>query len=185
MAMETTPADLPPRDVEGATWSNDGVVTDAATVATWPSALDRVIPLALGSTWQTAGWVACLVVALGLRFSRLDGWALDVSEATQAYNAWTLFRGQPSVMGEAVPNVGALMLLLEGLAFFLFGSTDVVARIVPALIGLALVLLPLAMRRWLGGPAALGVAVLIAVSPTLVYFSRVGSPERVVARLAL
>ena len=34
--------------------------------------------------------------------------------STHAYNAWTLFRGQPSVTGAAVPNVGALMLLLEG-----------------------------------------------------------------------
>ena len=77
------------------------------------------------------------------------------------------------------------MRLLEGLAFFLFGSTDVVARIVPALIGLALVALPLALRRWLGGPAALGIAALMAISPTFVYFSRVVSPEIVVATLTL
>ncbi len=120
-----------------------------------------------------------------MRFGRLDSWALDAGEATHAYNAWTLFRGQPSVTGEAVPNVGALLILLEGLAFFLFGSTDVVARIVPALIGLVLVATPLALRRWLGGPAALGIAALMAISPTLVYFSRVVSPEIVVATLAM
>lgn len=184
MGMGTTPADFP-REAQSATWPDGDVATDATAAATWPSVLDRLIPLGLGSTWQTAGWITCLVVALGLRFSRLDAWALDASEATHAYNAWTLFRGQPSVTGEAVPGVGSLMLLLEGLAFFLFGSTDVVARIVPALIGLVLVAMPLALRRWLGGPAALGIAALMAISPTFVYFSRVVSPEIVVATLAM
>ena len=79
-----------------------------------------------------------------------------------------------------MPNVGALLLLLEGPAFFLFGSSDVVARIVPALIGLALVALPLALRRWLGG-GRVGIATLMAISPTFVYFSRVVSPEIIVA----
>src|SRR4051794_28224260 len=184
MEMDTTPADLP-REAQSVIGPDGDVAADPTAVATWPSVLDRLIPLGLGSTWQTAGWILCLVVALGLRFGRLDTWALDAGEATHAYSAWTLFRGQPPVTGEAVPNVGALMLLLEGLAFFLFGSTDVVARIVPALIGLALVAMPLALRRWLGVPAALGVAALIAISPTLVYFSRVVTPEIVVATLAL
>lgn len=184
MEMETT-ADLPPREAQSVTWPDAGAAAEASVAASWPSVLDRLIPLGLGSTWQTVGWIICLLIALGLRFGRLDAWALDAGEATQAYNAWTLFRGQPSVTGEAVPNVGALMQLLEGLAFFLFGSTDVVARIVPALIGLILVALPLALRRWLGGPAALGIAALITISPTLAYFSRVVSPEIVVAALAM
>ena len=122
---------------------------------------------------------------LALRLLRLDGWALDASEAARAYDAWVLFRGQPPVTGEAVPDVGALLLLLEGIGFFLFGTTDVVARLVPALAGLAIVALPLALRRWVGGPAALGMAALAAISPTLVYASRVVSPEIVVAALAL
>src|SRR4051812_39972641 len=184
MEMDTTPADLP-REAQSVIGPDGDVAADPTAVATWPSVLDRLIPLGLGSTWQTAGWILCLVVALGLRFGRLDTWALDAGEATHAYNAWTLFRGQPPVTGEAVPNVGALLRLLEGLAFFLFGSTDVVARIVPAVIGLVLAALPLAFRRWLGGPAALGFAALMAISPTFVYFSRVVSPEIVVATLAL
>src|SRR4051794_11526950 len=118
--METETTVNPPREAQSAIWPDDVNMTDVAPVATWPSALDRLIPIGLDSAWQTAGWVICLVVALGLRFSRLDGWALDAGEATHAYNAWTLFRGQPRVTGEAVPNVGALMLLLQGLAFFLF-----------------------------------------------------------------
>jgi uncharacterized protein (TIGR03663 family) len=150
-----------------------------------PSALDTVILLGGSSPWQTIGWIATILVALALRLLRLDQQALDAGEAAWAYDAWTLYRGQPSVTGEPPAGAGALLLLLEGAAFFLFGATDVVARLVPAFAGLALVLLPLALRRWLGGPAALGMAALAAISPTLVYAARVISPEMVVAALAL
>ena len=119
------------------------------------------------------GWVAAFVVAAALRLPRLDGWALDVGEAARAYDAWVLFRGQPSATGEAIPDVGALLVLLEGMAFFLFGATDVTARLVSALAGLALVAVPFSLRRWVGGPAALGMAALAALSPTLVYASRI------------
>src|SRR4051812_31490986 len=178
MEMDTTPADLP-REAQSVIGPDGDVAADPTAVATWPSVLDRLIPLGLGSTWQTAGWILCLVVALGLRFGRLDTWALDAGEATHAYNAWTLFRGQPPVTGEAVPNVGALMLLLEGLAFFLFGSTDVVARIVPAVVGLVLAALPLAIRPRLGWAAAPGFASPMAASPNFGVFLPVGFPETV------
>ena len=72
MERETTTAGLPPRGTEITTWPEDSFATDGPAVVPWPSALDRLIPLGLGSAWQTAGWVICLVVALGLRFSRLD-----------------------------------------------------------------------------------------------------------------
>ena len=150
-----------------------------------PSVLDRVIPFVGATPWQTLGWAAAFVVAVALRLLRLDGWALGADEAARAYDAWVLFRGQPPVAGESIPDAGALLLLLEGIGFFLFGTSDVVARLVPALAGIAIVALPLALRRWVGGPAALGMAALAAISPTLVYASRVVSPEIVIAALAL
>ncbi|MFN8593560.1 MAG: hypothetical protein U0031_19035 [Thermomicrobiales bacterium] len=151
------------------------------------SPLDRVIPITIGSIsgWLLLGWIVTIVAALALRLLRLDSVALDASEATWAYNGWILFRGQPSLSGQPIPDSGAAFLLLQGLVFFLFGATDVVARLAPVLAGLALVFLPLALRRWLGMPAVLGMAGLIALSPTLVYASRVVSPEIVVALLAL
>jgi DNA-binding beta-propeller fold protein YncE len=156
----------------------------APVAAPLPSLLDRVIPLGAATTWQTVGWVVTLLVALALRLVQLKGWALGPDEAAHAYDAWVLFRGQPPV-GGAIAETSPLLLLLEGGAFFLFGATDVIARLVPVLAGLAIVALPLALRRCVGGPAALGVAALAAISPTLVYASRVISPEIVVAALAL
>jgi 4-amino-4-deoxy-L-arabinose transferase-like glycosyltransferase len=181
-----TPWDVPTPDDEGADQRGEtttlGVTADDVVA---PGTLDRVIPLLGSHPWQTLGWIITLSVALALRLLRLDGWALGPDEAARAYDAWVLFRGQPPVSGSSIPNAGALLLLLEGIAFFLFGTTDVVARLVPALAGLAIVALPLTLCRWVGGPAALGMAALAAVSPTLVYASRVVSPEIVIAALSL
>ena len=123
-----------------------------------PSVLDRVIPFVGATPWQTTGWAAALAVAVAVRLLRLDDWALGTGEAARAYGAWALFRGQPPVAGDSSPDVGALVLLLHGIGFFLFGTTDVIARLVPALAGIVIVALPLTLRRWVGGPAALGMA---------------------------
>ena len=171
-----TPEEIRMRDAEGANRQGDWIapgVTPADPAL--PSVLDRVIPFVGATPWQTIGWIAAFAVAVAVRLLRLDDWALGTGEAARAYGAWALFRGQPPVAGDSIPDVGALLLLLHGIGFFLFGTTDVVARLVPALAGIAIVALPLTLRRWVGGPAALGMAALAAISPTLVYASRVVS----------
>jgi DNA-binding beta-propeller fold protein YncE len=172
-------------DADASRQSGGGAPDGAFSEETPPSVLDRVIPLGGATSWQTLGWIAAFVVALALRLLRLDQWALDAGEAAWAYDAWVLYRGQPSIAGEALPNAGPLLLLLEGIAFFLFGATDVIARLVPVLAGLTIVALPLTLRRWVGAPAALGMAALAAISPALVFASRVVSPEILIAALAL
>src|SRR5688500_555128 len=177
-----TPGETRTREAEGARRQGDWIAPAGPAL---PSVLDRVVPLVGTTPWQTLGWAAALVVAVALRLLRLDGWALDADEAARAYDAWVLFRGQPPVANESIPDAGALLLLLQGIGFFLFGTSDVVARLVAALAGAAIVALPLVLRRWVGGPAAPGMAALAAISPALVYASRVVSPEIVIAALAL
>lgn len=163
--------------------SDTGIPGDVAEVRA-DSVLDRAISFDGVGLWLALGWAATFAAALILRLMRLDTLALDGDESRLAYDAWTLFRGQPSIAGP-VSNIEALPLLLEGLAFFLFGATDVVARLVPAIAGLAIVALPLAFRRWVGAPAALGMGALAAISPALVYASRVVSPDILIAALGL
>jgi uncharacterized protein (TIGR03663 family) len=54
----------------------------------------------------------------------------------------------------------------------LVGLNDWAMRLVPVFFGLATVGLVLAMRRWIGAVGSLSAAVLLAVSPGWVYFSR-------------
>ncbi len=181
MPMEAKPSEpaAPPEDVVWRPEDTDGSAPPHPQLP--PSVLDRVIPLGGAHLWQTAGLIAVVVAALVLRLTRLNAVALNPQEAPFAYDAWVLFRGQPPVTGDPLPNVGAFLLLLQGALFFLFGATDVVARLAAALPGLLLALAPLALRRWVGGPAALGMAAVLAISPTLVYASRVINPEVIVA----
>ena len=183
MEAEPTAPALPPDDV---VWRpEDGDGTALPLLQPLPTVLDRMIPLGGDRVWQTAGLIAVLVAALVLRLTRLNAVALNPQEAPYAYDAWVLFRGQPPVTGEPLPNVGAFLLLLQGACFFLFGATDVVARLAAVLPGVLLVLAPLTLRRWLGGPAALGMAAVLAISPTLVHASRVVNPDVIVALCAV
>ena len=129
--------------------------------------LDRQLSLGSVSPWLIVGWLAVFATALILRLMRLNTLALDGGEAVLAYDAWTLYRGQPSVT-DLSSAAEALPLLLQVFSFFLFGATDVVARLMPAFAGLAIVALRLALRRWVGETPALGMGALLAISPTLV-----------------
>ncbi|NIV31904.1 MAG: hypothetical protein GWN58_21185, partial [Anaerolineae bacterium] len=58
------------------------------------------------------------------------------------------------------------------IAFTLTGSGDAIARWLPALAGVILVLLPYGLRHRLGRGGALAASFLLAVSPSAVFFSR-------------
>ncbi|MCA9864494.1 MAG: hypothetical protein KC432_15780, partial [Thermomicrobiales bacterium] len=167
MEAEFTAPATPPGDVVRRPEDGDG--SASFYLQPPPSLLDRTISLGGKQVWQIAGLVAVLVAAVALRLMRLNAAALNPQEAPFAYDAWVLYRGQPTVTGEPLPNVGAFLLLLQGALFFLFGATDVVARLAAVLPGMLLVLAPLALRRWVGGPAALGMTAIVAISPTLTY----------------
>lgn len=58
-------------------------------------------------------------------------------------------------------------------------------RLPGALIGIAACLLPLLLRRRIGGPAAIASCAFLAVSPTLVYYARYAIHETLLAALGL
>jgi hypothetical protein len=118
-------------------------------------------------TVEAVLYAAILVCAALLRLIDLGRWPLLSSEATQALAAWRFLQGQPLGV-RPTPFIfdGALV------SFFAFGASDGVARLFPALLGTALVLTPVAFRRRLGRWGALAAAFALAVSPTLVYYSR-------------
>jgi uncharacterized protein (TIGR03663 family) len=122
--------------------------------------------------WLTAevalyGVILCL--ALALRLAWLSTRIMDVPEAEQAWQAWQLAHGRAPV-GDYSP----LLLTGQAALFALFGASDVVARLLPALAGSAIVVLPYWLRSHLGRVGALVAALSLAVSPTLVYSARYG-----------
>src|SRR3712207_9206412 len=66
------------------------------------------------------------------------------------------------------------------LIYIVFGDSDFTARLAPALMGTLLVALPYLLRHQLGRIAALASGVILAVSPSILYYSR--SEERRVGK---
>jgi uncharacterized membrane protein YeaQ/YmgE (transglycosylase-associated protein family) len=118
-------------------------------------------------TIESAIYGLILILAIALRLGGLQIRAMGETEAHQALQAWHLVQGE-------TPGQHYSPLLLSGqaLLFALFGASDTIARFLPALVGSALVLLPLALRSYLGRFGALGASLALALSPTLVYDAR-------------
>jgi uncharacterized protein (TIGR03663 family) len=130
-------------------------------------------------TVEAALYAAILGVAAVLRLWNLEASPLSTREAAQAIAAFN---------GASMPLGGSpLLFSINQLLFGLFGTTvnDGGVRLAAALIGTIMVLLPILFRSAIGRYGALGAALLLALSPTLVAASRSLDGSIVAAACAL
>lgn len=129
------------------------------------------LSLRIPVTWEAAAYAALFVAGFGLRLWDLGARAMHHDESLHAYYSYQLLQGNGY---EHSPLLhGPFQFFGTALTFFLSGgASDYTARVLPALFGAALVVLPLAFRGHLGRSGALATAALIAFSPTLLYYSR-------------
>lgn len=114
-------------------------------------------------------WAALVLLAAVLRLTDLGAAPLDAVEAQQALAA---YRAVQAGSGPGVAQPAPLLFHLNALLFILFKGGDGLARLVPALAGVGLVLTPLLLRDYLGRWGALGMGLLLALSPTSLLVSR-------------
>ncbi len=110
------------------------------------------------------------LLALVSRFYALGARPLTAPEAAQALHAWQSVGGPGGDALAASPSLFAG----QTLAFALFGASDGAARLLPALVGAALVLLPYLLRHRLGRAGALATSALLLISPTVLFSARDG-----------
>jgi hypothetical protein len=122
--------------------------------------------LARGSTLI---WFA-FFVALLLRFIHLGTLSLTDSEAKWALQAMEIARGDKPLLGGQ-----SGYLVLTAINFFIFGSSNFMARFWPALVGSGLVLVPLVFQKRLGGKTAVILAFALALDPGLLAMSRLAA----------
>ncbi|MEY4233412.1 MAG: hypothetical protein RL635_379, partial [Chloroflexota bacterium] len=137
-------------------------------------------PAALGwlripqlADWTMEAWAYVLLgcYATATRLFELGAAPLAGSAARDAMWAWEQARGLP-VPATAVPN-SALLFSLQMLLFWVGGhATETLARLAPALAGIALVFLPLLLRKELGNIGALAASAVLALSPSLTAIAR-------------
>lgn len=113
-------------------------------------------------------WVTMIILALLLRLAALDSVLLAPDEATAALAAWDAARGA----GWPAAAESPLLLVGNGLLFLLFGASDGLARLLPALAGALLVGMPWFWRKRLGEIGALAAAGLLLCSPLALFAAR-------------
>ncbi len=139
--------------------------------------------------WTPEHWLWIGIIALGaiLRFWGLGDKPLHHDESMHAFYSYLFARNPSGYEYDPLLHgpfqfhaVGIFFAIVLGFQHF-FGAggaagnpwiNDTTARIVPALFGVGIVVLPLGLRRELGKAGALIAAFLLAVSPSFVYFSR-------------
>lgn len=117
---------------------------------------------------------AALCLAGFVRLLNLGSAPLNDSEARLALDAWQFAQGLKGI-GEFHPAPYPGTILLTGLLFSLLEPTNFLARLLPALAGVFLLLVPIQLRDLLGKPAAIILAFGLAVDPGLVVASRLAS----------
>lgn len=130
------------------------------------------------SPWMVSGVAVAVLVTVGvlvLRFVDLGDRSMHHDESLDAWWSWRLSTGQ----GYEYDPVyhGPLRIIVTAGFFRVFGTSDTVARLLPALCGIALIAAPLLVRRTLGRVGTVAAMVAIAISPTMVYFSRFGRED--------
>jgi hypothetical protein len=134
-------------------------------------AIERGVTDACPCSWLTvevALYAGLAILALSVRLAALGRFPLSLPEAETAVAAWRAAQGDAWRPEAYSPLLFDANLLL----FWLTRATDGAARLLPALVGAALVVAPWAVRRTVGRTAALLMAALFALAPSWVYTSR-------------
>ncbi|MBP7689341.1 MAG: glycosyltransferase family 39 protein [Thermoflexales bacterium] len=130
-------------------------------------------------TIETLAYAGLVLLAAFLRLAHLSAAPLTTAEASQALAA---YNGTPLPLGGS-PLLYALNQIVFGLSRTSLG--DAGARVAAALLGSAAVLLPWLFRKSIGQWGALAASLALAISPTIVFASRLLDGQAIAATLAL
>ena len=128
---------------------------------------------------EVIAYAGVLVLALVLRLAGLGAQPLSDAEAAQALVSWRLYQAQPL---ESPLHHSPLLATLNLVTFAVWGAGEFTARLWPALFGVLAAVLPIGLRRQLGAAGAVAASLLLTVSATALYLSRLASGD--VAALA-
>jgi uncharacterized protein (TIGR03663 family) len=134
--------------------------------------------------WPTLAVILCLAAVL--RLTGLGFKPMHADEAVHADKLGTLldtgdYRYDPhGFHGPALPYLSLIPAAAAGRLSYQ-DLDEPVLRLLPAVAGLLLVLCPLLLAPVLGGEELLAAALLLAISPALVYYSRYYIPEMALA----
>ena len=130
-----------------------------------------------------ATYVVLAVAAAAIRFWELGSRAFHHDESLHAFYSWNLYNGDGYIHNPMMH--GPFQMEATAGLFFLFGDSDDTARLLYAIAGTALVLMPLLFRSRLGNWGALFTSMMLAFSPAMLYYSRFARNDILMAVWAL
>ncbi|MDP6793060.1 MAG: TIGR03663 family protein, partial [Anaerolineales bacterium] len=132
---------------------------------------DRANPrVALTVNLEKAAWISLLVLAVLTRFYSLGERVISHDESLHTYYSWELSEGRGFQHSPLMH--GPFQFHALALSFFLLDDSDFTARVPSALFGVSAVGLLWCLRGWIGRRGAFVCAVLMTISPVLLYYSR-------------
>lgn len=115
---------------------------------------------------ESIAWIVVATVAIGVRLIGRTNWPLSPAESSIARDAWALAQGTDlSTSADAHPAT----IQLTSLFFFLFGSSDGAARLLPFVAGIGMLAALYWLRAWFGNLPALSIAIIWTISPVMAY----------------
>ena len=123
------------------------------------------------------------IVAAALRLWELNGRTMHYDEAIHLHFAWKLAQGIPFIHSPWMH--GPLQIEMVAAIIRWIGDTDFLTRLPYAAFGVVLVALPYWLRRNIGEIGAVCAAIFLTLSPTMLYFSRFGRNDILMAVWAL
>ena len=147
------------------------MIGGATTSQDWrPARLDRSLFGILQLNWEIVAWVTLLIVGAVLRFVNVGVRAMSHDESLHAVYAYYLY---DTGKYEHNPMMhGPLLFHMNAVIYFLFGDNDTTARLAPVLYGIAVVWMMWLFRRYIGRIGALMAAIMLTISPSLLFHSR-------------
>jgi predicted membrane-bound mannosyltransferase/sugar lactone lactonase YvrE len=131
---------------------------------------ERLASRVYAINWEVLAYLVIFGLALFTRFYDLGARAMSHDESLHTQHAWQL--ATQGYYAHDPMMHGPLLFHATAFSYFVFGADDFTSRIYPALLGVAIVLMPLLFRRWIGRWPALLASVMLLVSPYMTYYSR-------------
>ena len=144
-----------------------------------PSWLDRPVINKFSITLETILFSLILFLAIFTRFYDLESRVMSHDENTHVYYSWRFYKGE-GFMHDPLMH-GPLQFHLVALSYFLFGDRDYTAHIPAAIFSVLTIIFIWNYRRYLGKAGAIVAAVLMLISPYMLYYGRYVRNEAFVA----
>ncbi len=131
---------------------------------------ERFLAYAYTLNWEVIAYIVIFILAVLTRFLDLGTRVMSHDESLHTKYSWDLYRN--GNFAHTPLMHGPLLFHMTAFFFLLFGDNDFTSRLYPAIIGIAVVMMPVLFRRWLGRTGALLTSIMFLISPLLLYYSR-------------